>query len=72
MVQGACPECDSDVPLEDGFSVGQQVICSECDTTLVLIGLTPPELDWVFEADNYGSSNHPRNKRTGIDTRTLH
>jgi lysine biosynthesis protein LysW len=47
MVMGACPECDADVPLADP-ALGHRFQCPCCRAELLVIGLTPIELDWAF------------------------
>lgn len=48
MNMGACPECDADVLFDVAPVLNQRVTCSRCRAALVVIGLTPVELDWAF------------------------
>jgi hypothetical protein len=48
MLMGACPECDSDVPFSSEPMMGQRVLCRRCRAVLLVIGLTPIELDWAY------------------------
>lgn len=55
MIKSACPECDHDVQMETTPNVGERVICSSCKTILVVVQLSPVQLDWAF-IDPIGSS----------------
>jgi len=48
MPMGACPECDADVLFSESPKLFQRIQCGECGFELVVIGLTPIELDWAF------------------------
>ncbi len=48
MDVGACPECDADVLFDVAPGLNQRVSCPRCRAALVVIGLTPIELDWAF------------------------
>ena len=48
VVMGACPECDADVPFADMPALGDRIHCPCCRAALLVIGLTPIELDWAF------------------------
>jgi lysine biosynthesis protein LysW len=48
MPMGACPECDADVLVTDSPKIDQHIQCANCGSELVIIGLTPIELDWAF------------------------
>ncbi len=49
LMLGACPECDADVPILMASKRGSRVQCPDCRASLIVIGLTPIELDWAFE-----------------------
>jgi hypothetical protein len=48
MVIGACPECDADVVFNEMPSLEQRIVCARCRAALIVIGLTPIELDWAY------------------------
>ena len=48
MVIGACPECDADVVFNEMPNLEQRVVCAHCRAALIVIGLTPIELDWAY------------------------
>ena len=50
---GACPDCDADVVFTKAPYLGQKKTCPECQSELEVIGLTPLELDWAYEYDDY-------------------
>lgn len=51
MSVGFCPECDSDINFMNEAQMGQKVTCSTCGAYLKVIGLSPIELDWVYDID---------------------
>jgi lysine biosynthesis protein LysW len=53
MVVGSCPECDADINFRVEPREGQKITCPNCDAYLVVIGLHPIELDWVFEDEQF-------------------
>lgn len=46
---GFCPECGSEIELED-FEVGEVIECPECGVELEILSIDPPEFD-VFEEE---------------------
>ena len=46
-----CPACDAEVLFRKSPYVGQYKLCSECDTELEVVSLSPIELDFVEEDD---------------------
>lgn len=48
MVIGRCPECDAEVPVDAVVVMDQRLCCSRCGAQLVVIGVSPVELDWAF------------------------
>lgn len=52
-VLGACPDCDADVAFAKTPYLGQKKTCPECLSELEVIGLSPLELDWAYEYDDY-------------------
>ncbi len=51
MAVGYCPECDSDINFTNEAHMGQKVTCSGCGAYLKVIGISPIELDWVYDID---------------------
>lgn len=47
-----CPECGSDIRLRKAPFIGQLVDCRECDVELVVVGLSPVELDLAVDWDD--------------------
>ncbi len=52
-VIGACPECDANVVFTKAPFLGQKKTCPECVAELEVIGLSPIELDWADEYEDY-------------------
>lgn len=46
-LRARCPECDSWVPLKDSVELWDLVICPHCNTTLEVIDMRPPKLDFA-------------------------
>lgn len=51
MPTSICPECDEEVYVDAEMEQGDRVICDECHTSLVVVGLDPIELDQYEEAE---------------------
>ncbi len=47
----SCPECDSQVNVGKNPHKGQKFTCQNCWAYLHIIGLSPIELDWIYEED---------------------
>jgi lysine biosynthesis protein LysW len=52
MAKGYCVECESALSLGNDPYKGQRVTCYKCGATLEVIGLSPIELDWVYDEDS--------------------
>ena len=50
MPTAICPECEEEVYVDADSEQGDQVVCDECGTTLVVVGLDPVEVD-VYDED---------------------
>lgn len=48
-----CPECDSMIKLDRGIRLGTRIECSECGTLLEVISLTPLELDYAVDDEEW-------------------
>ncbi len=51
MPTSICPECDEAVFVDAESEQGDVVVCDECGTQLVVVGLDPIELDVQEETD---------------------
>lgn len=49
MPTSICPECDEEVYVDLESEQGDVVVCEECHSRLVVVGLDPIELD-LYEA----------------------
>jgi len=45
MPTSVCPECDEEVYVDADVEQGDHIICEECQSDLVVVGLDPVELD---------------------------
>ena len=48
-----CPECDSMIMLDKGAKLGERIECPECGMLLEVINLTPLELDYALEDEDW-------------------
>lgn len=51
MPRGTCPECDSEVQVDEDSDKGDIVDCADCGATLEVVGLDPIELDVAVEEE---------------------
>ena len=51
MPTSICPECSEEVYVDAESEQGDVVICEECSSKLVVVGLDPFELDLKDESD---------------------
>lgn len=49
MPLAACPECQSEIHVDEDVDKGEIVNCEECDIKLEVVGLDPIELDLAPE-----------------------
>lgn len=49
MPLAACPECQTEVHVDEDVDKGEIVNCEECDIKLEVVGLDPIELDLAPE-----------------------
>ena len=50
-----CAACDEEVYIPGKPTLGQTVVCSDCNAELEVISVNPLELDWPEEDEgNYG------------------
>ncbi len=52
MPTSVCPECDEEVYVDADIEQGDLVVCEECHSGLVVVGLDPIELDLREETDD--------------------
>jgi DNA-directed RNA polymerase subunit RPC12/RpoP len=53
MLVGYCPECDGEISFRYEPQEGKKINCPHCAAYLVVIGLHPIELDWVFADEQF-------------------
>lgn len=46
-----CPECGTELHVDDDIDKGETLHCEECDSTLEVVGLDPIELDLAPEGE---------------------
>lgn len=51
MPLAACPECQTEIHVDEDVDKGEIVNCEECDIKLEVVGLDPIELDLAPEDD---------------------
>ena len=56
MPTSICPDCSEEVYVDAESEQGDNVICDECGSKLVVVGLDPVELDLHEELDADSSS----------------
>lgn len=52
MPTSICPECDEEVYVDADMEQGDRVNCDECQSSLIVVGLDPIELDLYEEGEN--------------------
>ena len=58
MLTARCPQCNSDVIIEDDAYEGDLVDCANCEAPLEIISLHPPQLALVeTDSENDGNEN---------------
>ena len=57
MPTSICPECSEEVFVDAEIEQGDSIVCDECNSKLVVVGLDPIELDLYDESDVDGSSD---------------
>ena len=61
MPTSICPDCSEEVYVDAESEQGDNVICDECGSKLVVVGLDPVELDLHEEVD-------PDSTSSGLDS----
>jgi lysine biosynthesis protein LysW len=54
MPTSICPECSEEVFVDAEIEQGDNVVCDECSSRLVVVGLDPIELDLYEDSDSEG------------------
>ena len=57
MPTSICPDCSEEVYVDAESEQGDNVICDECGSKLVVVGLDPVELDLYEDLDPDSSSS---------------
>jgi lysine biosynthesis protein LysW len=52
MPTSICPDCSEEVYVDAECEQGDNVICDECGSKLVIVGLDPVELDLQEESES--------------------
>ena len=52
-IMASCAECDSRIYFKKRPDLGKTVNCPECDTQMEVVSLSPLELYWAFEDDDF-------------------
>ena len=55
MPTSVCPECSEEVFVEAEIEQGDSVVCDECSSKLVVVGLDPIELDLYDDEGDGGT-----------------
>ena len=53
MLVAECPECETKIRFPQTPPMGETLTCHECGETLQVISLSPLELDWAYDDDDY-------------------
>lgn len=48
MPLATCPECDTEIHVDEDVDKGETMSCEECEAKLEVVGLDPIELDVVM------------------------
>ncbi len=67
MPTSICPECSEEVFVDADSEQGDTVICEECSSKLVVVGLDPFELDLNEETGGDGASDDDDLNSYGYD-----
>ena len=49
MPSGYCPDCDEEIVMNSPVGLGQKLACPHCGADLKVMGVDPPQLDWVYD-----------------------
>ncbi len=48
-----CPNCGGEIRFKKVPFLGQEIVCRQCNTNLVVVEKSPIELDWADYDDDY-------------------
>ena len=48
-----CPECETRIRFPKAPQIGAILTCQECDETLQVVSLSPLELDWAYDDNEF-------------------
>ena len=66
VMQADCPECNAKLRFNKPLRERQLVVCPECDETLEVSSLRPPQLNWANEDPwDYEEYDDPRHRSRG-------
>ena len=51
--QLVCIDCESRIDLYGPVNLGQELVCPLCDAVMEIVGLDPPEADWIYVEPEY-------------------
>lgn len=51
-IRTSCPDCGAALYLESRPELDEEIICDECESSLIVVRLNPLKLDWAYEDDN--------------------
>ena len=57
MPSSTCPECHEEVFVDADSEQGTELVCDECGSKLVVVGLDPIEIDLADEAEDDSPSD---------------
>jgi len=57
MPSSTCPECHEEVYVDADSEQGTEIVCEECGSKLVVVGLDPIERDLADDSDAEASSD---------------
>ncbi len=58
MPDAICPECESDVYVDEDMERGDLVTCEECGTDLEVLSIDPPEVRLYDETEDFDDDEY--------------
>lgn len=58
MPDAICPECESDVFVDEDMARGDLVTCEECGTDLEVLSIDPPEVRLYDESEDFDDDDY--------------
>ncbi len=50
-IRTTCPDCSAAVYFESLPELDQEVVCDECESSLIVVRVKPLKLDWAYDDD---------------------